>query len=560
MILSKFKSLIGPGNLPFSKTQRIIFLLLLLFVIGCSYYKVGKVQSGDGINAANIENYSANKYVILHSGSKTMHLASIVVDNDKQQLTAVTKSLDADHTNYVTSPGNSVYHYNKSKGNPTYEVHFYSNEAIAMSENSAIVLPFSKIEKIEVYDAATGHSAFMTAAGIAGGLVLVGVIVALTKSSCPFVYSNDGENYVFEGELYPGAIRSKLERDDYMLLRNLKPKDGLYSIKVSNELKEIQYTNLLHLIAIKHDKNVKVLLDSKGNAHTISHLNSPSKLLVNDLPADIKPFIENDDIAYQFNENMVNEDQLNNAVLEFEKPKNVVSGKLVLTARNSYWLDYLYGKFNEKMGTYFNEFQRKQENVSAEKSMEWMLNQGIPLGIYVKNSTGWQLVCYENVTGPLAKREIVVPIEFEKSGENKISIKFESGFMFWEIDYAGIDYSENQSIQISYIKPKQALDEEGNNVTNELVAADDKYLLQSKIGSVTTVDFKVSEPETATTTTTVFLKNRGYYTYIRNYKGKPDFAELKTFREKGAFTRFSKETYFQYVSNPYLLDLIVVKR
>lgn len=559
MILSKFKSLIGPGKLPFSKTQRTIFFLLTLFVIGCSYYKVGKVQSGDGINAKNIQNYSANKYVILHSGSKTMHLASIVVDNDKQQLTAVTKSLDADHTNYVTSPGNSVYRYNKSKGNPTYEVHFYSNEAIDMSENAAVVLPFSKIEKIEVYDAATGHSAFMTAAGIAGALVLVGVIVALTKSSCPFVYSNDGENYVFEGELYPGAIREKLERDDYMLLLNLKPKDGLYSIKVSNELKEIQYTNLLNLVEISHSKNLRVLLDSKGNAHTISQLNAPSKLMVNELPADLKPFMENDNIAYQFNENMANEEELNNVVLEFEKPKNVVSGKLVLTARNSYWLDYMYGKFNEKMGTYFNQFQKNQESVSSGKSMEWMLNQGILLGIYVKNSSGWQLVTYENVTGPLAKRELVVPIEFERSGESKISIKLESGFMFWEIDCAGIDYSENQPIQISYLKPVQAFDEDGNNVTGELLNVDDKYLLQSKIGSVTTIDFNASELETATTTTTVFLKNRGYYKYIRDYKGKPDFAELKTFREKGAFTRFSKESYFQYVSNPHMLDLIVVK-
>ncbi|MFO7673221.1 MAG: hypothetical protein R6V74_05885, partial [Lutibacter sp.] len=240
-------------------------------------------------------------------------------------------------------------------------------------------------------------------------------------------------------------------------------------------------------------------------------------------------------------------------------PKNAGTGKLVLTARNSYWLDYMYGKFNEKMGTYFNEFQKKQENVSAEKSMEWMLNQGIPLGIYVKNSSGWQLISYENVTGPLAKRELVVPIEFESSSESKISIKLESGFMFWEIDCAGIDFSENQPIQISYLKPVQAVDENGKNVTVDLQNADKKYLLQSKIGSVTTVDFQASELETETTTTTVFLKNRGYYTYIRDYKGKPDFAELKTFREKGAFTRFSKASYFQYVSNPHMLDLIVEK-
>ena len=42
---------------------------------------------------------------------------------------------------------------------------------------------------------------------------------------------------------------------------------------------------------------------------------------------------------------------------------------------------------------------------------------------------------------------------------------------------------------------------------------------------------------------TFFLKNRGYYNYVRDYKGEPNFQKLKLFREAGAFTEFSKLEY-----------------
>ena len=42
---------------------------------------------------------------------------------------------------------------------------------------------------------------------------------------------------------------------------------------------------------------------------------------------------------------------------------------------------------------------------------------------------------------------------------------------------------------------------------------------------------------------TVFLKNTGYYTYIREFSGEPDFGELRQFRNPGHFTRFSEDQF-----------------
>ncbi|MBK6786045.1 MAG: hypothetical protein IPG79_21600 [Saprospiraceae bacterium] len=77
------------------------------------------------------------------------------------------------------------------------------------------------------------------------------------------MYVYDGETYIFEGETFGGAIAQNLERDDYMPLPDIRGNHGHYKIRISNELKEIQYTDLAELIVVDHPENSEVLLDKK---------------------------------------------------------------------------------------------------------------------------------------------------------------------------------------------------------------------------------------------------------------------------------------------------------
>ena len=86
------------------------------------------------------------------------------------------------------------------------------------------------------------------------------------------------------------------------------------------------------------------------------------------------------------------------------------------------------------------------------------------------------------------------------------------------------------------------IDQNGNNVTSLLLNPDSKYFTQPNIGDEVIVKFSAekSDPELAQT---MFLKNRGYYNYIRDYKGDPNLESLKVFRKPGSFTDFSKLEY-----------------
>jgi len=110
------------------------------------------------------------------------------------------------------------------------------------------------------------------------------------------------------------------------------------------------------------------------------------------------------------------------------------------------------------------------------------------------------------------------------------------------VDFAGIDFGETEDVELEYVAVQQATTENGEEVGALLTAADQRYVTQDQVGDHMVVSFMEPLPVTGTERT-IFLKNRGYYNYIRDYQGIPDIAELKKFRIPGYFTRFSENEY-----------------
>ena len=104
--------------------------------------------------------------------------------------------------------------------------------------------------------------------GIAAGtLVTVVAIALLTKQSCPFVYSWDGEKYSFDAEPYGGAIAQGLERDDYSELEHLRADHGMYRLLLTNEVDETQFTNLMELWVVDAPADAQIVSDEFGTLH-----------------------------------------------------------------------------------------------------------------------------------------------------------------------------------------------------------------------------------------------------------------------------------------------------
>lgn len=118
------------------------------------------------------------------------------------------------------------------------------------------------------------ESATTPEAAMSGPLVALPQVVTVEEldrkpSSCPFLYTWDGERFTFVtdfmggGEMGywegPGALNTP-NPVEYVRIRGdqLRPKDGRYEIRVTNELEETVFVDRLQLWAIAHPANVDV--------------------------------------------------------------------------------------------------------------------------------------------------------------------------------------------------------------------------------------------------------------------------------------------------------------
>ncbi len=520
----------------------LLTLSFLNLIISCSYYNVKDLTTTPENIASQIDELNkTDNYVVIHSGGTIWNLKSLVLNEENKTISGIAQEIDARHIPLKKREKKNTHRYT-SKQSPLNEVHFFVNNQTVPEFGSKTIIPFSEIYNISLNDKNTGKTIINVVLGTIGVVAVIFIIVQLTKSSCPFVYVNNGEEFVFTGELYPGVITANQQRDDYLPLPKLNLTDNTYTIKITNELKEIQYTDFVQLLEVFHPDSVKVLLDQYGNLQTFSNITLPESVLVDQFNVDNSPSKAKDNDAYLFNTVIPNSSSIRQIEAKFQKPNDSKQAKLFLTVKNSMWLDYVFGKFNAQFGTYYPKFQKDQQNYSAEKSKKWMQEQHIPLSVYIKTVNGWELIDKINTVGPMAYRDIAIPLDLNKIAGDKVIIKLETGFMFWEVDYVGIDYSDNLKLDVNYISPSSAIDGNNIDVTQLLSKQDNSFFVQPNVGDEVIVSFKTNVTNSETNKT-LFLKNRGYYNYIRDYDTEPNFQKLKLFKEPGAFTNFSKYEY-----------------
>ena len=108
-----------------------------------------------------------------------------------------------------------------------------------------------------------------------GGRGMLAIIVALTKESCPFVYSWDGKRYVFDAEPYGGAIARVLERDDYPELEHLKPHHGEYRLLITNEVDRDPAHQSAGVVGGGPRPGTRVVSDNQGHLYGFRKRRAP---------------------------------------------------------------------------------------------------------------------------------------------------------------------------------------------------------------------------------------------------------------------------------------------
>lgn len=537
--LEKHKKLITRG------VAGILVLFLLNFVVSCYYYKVStqfQPSSDELIHLTDL-----GKGFVMHQGYDARYVDSLTFQEDSLELFLGASYYKSNEDITPVNP-NSVKRYRKKKGDARLlnEVHLYINPQKPFS-GQAWKVAHTDLERLDIYNHSTNHT---TGYSILFGIGLIPVayvtfmllfflVMLLSGNSCPFIYTYNGADFVFAGEIYSGAVYKPLERHDYLLLPNLEEDDGVYKLKISNQLEEIQHTNLLELLVFDHKAGETVLVDKYGEPHSLANTRPPTSA-INLKGSDVLALIKSeDDLVYIGDDPMKDPPLLDGLILSFEIPPETKTADLVIEAKNSYWLDFVYQNFRELLGASYKAWTKRQEDGDPQKMEDWSLSQNIPLSVFLNINGEWVFQDYYHTVGPMAFKKDVLSLDVSEIGNGPLLIKLEAGSYFWEIGFTELSIAGESEFVTKRIEVQQAITEEKEEVSHLLKLDDELYYDQPKIGNEATLAFPA--PEISGEARTIVLHSKGYYQILQDPKGAPKIKALKEIRKSGNFNSYSNE-------------------
>jgi hypothetical protein len=547
--------------------RRLITALLcctmLFYTIACNFYRVTYYPPGNVVQDPGIQ---SQKIMFLHNSADVFLIKWVTwkANEEGQTMSMELVATDSLDSKVYYHSGRSKKYRPSVEGSVIREAHFYLSSPMVGLSPGVKDIPVTALKEVHVIDRDTDKSTISTVFLVTGISVVAGTAIlyvaamaalssafnAIPSSSCPYIYTYDGEQFVFEGEIFSGAVLSNLERHDYLELTKLMPEKGKYRIVIANELKEQQFINLAEIQAVYHPLGAQVAYDAQGTLQLISAPQLP-KAANSALGQNVYALIaQKDQQAYLFDEEQA---PLNQLVLRFHNMQNGGQPKLVLRAKNALWFDMLYQRYTEKWGTAYPLWIAQQEAMGAVATMNKINEQDFLLSAYLKDADGrWQLAGRLPLAGPMGWRDMVLPLNPALLHGETVELRIETGYHFWEVDYAAIDFSDNAGMEVVTIPPQYAKDQSGKSQLNALASDDELYMKQPHTGNSTEIRFKALTPP-ENRAQTLFLHTKGYYLHVRNYQGEPQLKELARFDEPHYLNQFSKDE-FRRFSNSFRLE------
>lgn len=377
-----------------------------------------------------------------------------------------------------------------------------------------------------------------TALATAAGIILVAVLVADLEEedenegeSCPFVYSYDGEKYVFDAEPLGGAITEGLEKTDYSRLDHLESVEGKYYLLLRNELEETQFTDEIALLVVDHSMSSEVIPDLMGNLYAVEDVVAPSSAR-DESRRDLMKFVEQrDDVFWQTDlriDSLLRGQKLRNQLtFEFPKPPDAKTAKLVVNAGTALWGSNMVRRMLEDRGDRVDAWYEAINRAGPELMRLALFverEELFVLKVYVKEDQGWIHRGFIPGGGPLITEDRVIPIDLSDISGDTLTIRLHPPLGFWAINYIGIDYGNHPTPEAKKVPLASAEDRYGEDVSEQLRAADKTYQVLSEVGDWTDVSFD-APPQPEGTRRSVFLKTSGYY-QLHLSKDQPEQTEV----------------------------------
>jgi len=423
------------------------------------------------------------------------------------------------------------------------------------------LVPVDQINRVEITNKKSGLLiGFLTGAAIDG--IIIAIVAANppkpvytppsgTTSSCPFVYSFDGETYALDSETFSAALFHAGQRTDWDNLDHLKEVGGSYRLRIRNELPEEQHVDEIKILAVDHAPGTTVVPSFEGKLYVLTSPEAPAGArdfagrnvlsLVNERDERLwisNPWDRNIDVP---------EETRDGLTLEFNRPRGAKAATLVLNARNSEWTSWMENYFFDLLGRELENWHVLMNNsAQAREVFVGALTREISLQARVWTGKGWRDAGSFWAVGPSIAKDVALELDLRDTPEDVLSVRLDSSAGLWMIDSACVDFSPEPPRTVKECILTRAVDQDGRDITALLGAVDDEaFVLHSDLEGA---DVSFLAPARPTgTVRSLILKTTGYYKVNGSPQAEPQ-SELaaRLVLQPGAFGQHELRLLYRY--------------
>jgi hypothetical protein len=368
-------------------------------------------------------------------------------------------------------------------------------------------------------------------------------------TSCPFVYSFDGEQYVLDAEPYGGSVCPGLERVDWVGLDNLKPVDGRYKLLLANELVEVEHVDELKLVLVDHPEGVAVVPELSGRMRTIASPRPPMSARDGD-GRDVRPLLSSKDGTFwvgrvEGRDTEKDEDLKDELFLEFTRPAGAKNAKLVA---NTWWTQWGTEAIKPLLATQGRELARRFEEINAGGParlavMSWLAREEMyNLQVRVETDSGWKTKALIFGGGPMIAKDKAYFLDLSDVPGDTVRLKLTPAAGFWMIDRLALDFTEDAPVRVTELAAVSARDAAGRDISTELASDDGNYFVIPKGAGPAALEFAALAPAPGSARA-FFVKAGGYYDLMLNGEGEPTLDFDKTLSSPGETIRLALRTH-----------------
>jgi hypothetical protein len=363
--------------------------------------------------------------------------------------------------------------------------------------------------------ATVGVSLLATAAAVGATVAIACAIDPKCFGSCPTYYSDSAGTPVLEAEGFSYSIAPLFESRDVDRLRARPDSTGVLRLEVRNEAFETHYINHLELLEVSHATDELVAPDPWNHPLAIGRPGPPvgardrGGRSVADLLADAEGRTYATDSSVLAG---VTEQDLEDWVeLTFDAPATADSIALLLRLRNSLLNTVLlYDLMLGDPGARSLDWQAEQlAKVGPALELGTWYAARMGLAVEVWREGVWSTVARLKDTGPVAWKDVAVPLPRVPGTEMRIRLRFPADN--WRIDRAGlaphIRRPEIRSVPLAGVSGLGGAPE--TRALASLVASDARYL-ETSAGQAFLARWDVGGG-TAGVERTFLLASQGYY-------------------------------------------------